>query len=213
MSKCSPFGGMRNWPCQESSIRRARSWAGRRVSTDRVGLRLSVGSRMSKRGRTNGTVALLGSWLGAWPPNASDGHRPHPRRRHDTGVNVPDIPMSVLLGGRTDTRTLRMKSGGTSIQFNELRLFTKCPQSTASENTGPERTLLGLKAPWPVNSPRRITLEYNENCRPTPAAESGSARSGGGDEGILSQFAARVSNQGVSQGASRFPYRDCSTWL
>ncbi len=48
------------------------------------------------------------------------------------------------------------------------------------ENIGSERTLPGLLAPTPVNSPSRITLENNGKIRPRRTWEKLSSRASGG---------------------------------
>ena len=63
-------------------------------------------------------------------------------------------------------------------------LYTECAQSRGPENIGPERTLPGLLAPKPVNSPTRITLENNGKIPPQPDRENAFTRASGGEEGI-----------------------------
>ena len=62
--------------------------------------------------------------------------------------------------------------------------FTKSAQSSGPENIGPKRTLPGHRAPGPVLSPSRITLENNEKIRPQPDREHAFAGAGGGEGGI-----------------------------
>ena len=56
----------------------------------------------------------------------------------------------------------------------------KPSQSSGPENIGAERPLPGLRAPRPVNSLSRITLENNEKIRPQPDRENAFARASGG---------------------------------
>ena len=62
--------------------------------------------------------------------------------------------------------------------------FTKSAQSTGPENTGPERRLSGLLASMPVDSPIRITLEYNGKIPPQRDRENEFAKANGGGGGI-----------------------------
>jgi len=59
-------------------------------------------------------------------------------------------------------------------------LFTKSAQSTGSENTGPERTLLGRVTPRLVNSPCRTTFENMEKIRLNQLPETLFKSLGGG---------------------------------
>ena len=57
-------------------------------------------------------------------------------------------------------------------------------QATGPENIGPERTLPGLLALWPVNSLFRITIENKGKFRQQPDRENAFAGENGGEEGI-----------------------------
>ena len=60
------------------------------------------------------------------------------------------------------------------------KLNTKTAQSSASENTAPQRTISGLLVLTPVFSPTCITLENNGKIRPEPDREKLFSRASGG---------------------------------
>ena len=62
--------------------------------------------------------------------------------------------------------------------------FTKTPKAIGLEKIVLERPIPDRPEARPVNSPSRITLEYNEKIRPQPDRENAFAGASGGDEGI-----------------------------
>ena len=90
----------------------------------------------------------------------------------------PDRPNATRLEGNSPAQRRNLSFQGLG------RLFTKSAQSSGPENVGPERPLPSHLAPWPVLSPSRITLEYNEKIRPRPDRENAFAGASGGERGI-----------------------------
>ena len=90
--------------------------------------------------------------------------------------------LSIPVATDSDAASVEINLGmrNNSIKSGLCGKFTKSPQATGPENIGPERTLLGLLAPGPVNSFLRITPENNGKIRPRPDRESAFARASGG---------------------------------
>ena len=69
------------------------------------------------------------------------------------------------------------------MHSNDLQALHQIGAVMRSGDSGAERTLWALFAPGPVNSPSRITLEYNGKIRPQPDRENSFSRASGGGDG------------------------------
>ena len=75
------------------------------------------------------------------------------------------LPISVPAANATHVEVLSRAQKKIIVSII-LPEFTKLTKATGPENTGPERTPLGMLTQVPVNSPSRITLENNGKIRP-----------------------------------------------
>ena len=84
-------------------------------------------------------------------------------------------------------RQFEQRSSLATDYSSENQWFESCsPEAqrlTGPENIRLERTRMRLPGRGPVNSPSRITLEYNGKIRPQPDRENAFAKASGGGEG------------------------------